>query len=94
MGPGGLPEFPAVKSVKIVVKLEKAGQVLAQSELKVDNPKYLKRRTGKAFMQLYKDHPDLSLFEEGVYLRFEQLPVQTSRKRSVLRRKSEFLSHK
>jgi hypothetical protein len=73
--------------VKIVVKLEKAGQVLAQSELAIDNPKYLWRRTVKAFTQFHEDHPDLSLFEKGACLKFEKAPTQAPRKRTILRRK-------
>ena len=66
--------------MKIVVTLEKAGQILAQSELKIDNPRYLKRRTGKAFRQFHKEHPYVSLFEEGVFLKFEKVPTQARRR--------------
>jgi hypothetical protein len=89
--PCELPEFAAVK---IVVKLEKAGQVIAQSELEIDNPKYLKRRTGKAFMQFYKDLPDQSLFEEGVCLKFEKTPGRSRRRSTALRRRFESWSHR
>jgi hypothetical protein len=79
--------------VKIVVKLEKGGQVLAQSELEIGNPKYLKRRTGQALKQFYAEHPDLPLLEEGVCLKFENAPSQTRRRRPLLRRKFESWSH-
>jgi hypothetical protein len=79
--------------VKIVVTLEKGGQVLAQSELEIDDPKYVKRRTGQALKQFYAEHPDLTLFEEGVCLKLEKVPSQTRRKRPTLRRKFESWSH-
>ena len=76
--------------VKIVVTLEKEGQVLAQSELKIDNPRYLKRRTGKAFRQFHKENPHVSLFEEGVFLKFEKVPTQPRRKRTIRRKVWKF----
>ena len=76
--------------MKIVVTLEKAGQVLAQSELNIDNPRYLKRRTGKAFRQFHKEHPHVSLFEEGVFLKFEKVPTLPRRKRQIRRKVWKF----
>jgi hypothetical protein len=59
--------------VKIVAKLEKNGQVLAQSELEVHNPEKLQKRTGSAFKQFRKDHPEVSLLDPGVSLKFEKV---------------------
>ncbi len=58
--------------MRIVVKAEKAGQVVAQSELEVKNEGALLKRARKAFVQFRKDHPDLDLFEPNLSVRFEK----------------------
>jgi hypothetical protein len=59
--------------MKVVVRLEKAGEVLAQHELEVHNPDKFEKRAATAFKRLRQDHPELSLFGEGIYVKFDKV---------------------
>jgi hypothetical protein len=56
--------------MKIVAQVEKAGQVLAQSEFDAGTTKDPMKKIGKAIKVLRKEHPNLSLFDQGVCLKF------------------------
>lgn len=58
--------------MKIVVKAEKSGQVLAQSEFEVKREGQLLKRVRKAFAHFRKEHPDLSLFDDDIRVKFEK----------------------
>jgi hypothetical protein len=53
------------------VKAEKAGQVVAQSEWEVMQED-LRKIARRAFMRLWKQKPDLFLFDDDVRIKFEQ----------------------
>jgi hypothetical protein len=63
--------------MKIVVKAEKDGQVVAQSEFKVRKDvrkeENLLKRTRKALTRLRQDHPDLDLFAPNVKIKFDKV---------------------
>jgi hypothetical protein len=58
--------------MKIVVKAEKAGQVVAQAECEVTQEETLRKTARKAFARLCKEKPDLSLFDDDVRIKFEK----------------------
>jgi hypothetical protein len=58
-------------AMKIVVKAEKAGQRVAQSECEVMQED-LRTTARKAFVRLWKQHPDLPLFDDDVRIKFEK----------------------
>jgi hypothetical protein len=58
-------------AMKIVVKAEKAGQVVAQSECEVTQED-LRKTARKAFVRLWKQKPDLPLFDDDVRIKFEK----------------------
>jgi hypothetical protein len=57
--------------MKIVVKAEKSGQVVAQSEFKITTED-LRKTARKAFVGLWKQNPDLPLFDDDVRIKFEK----------------------
>jgi hypothetical protein len=57
-------------SVRIVVKAERSGQVIAQTEVEVKKEGDLIKQSRKAFNQFRKEHPDLSLFDDNVCIKF------------------------
>jgi hypothetical protein len=61
--------------MKVVVKLEKGGKVVAQSELKMDNPDNADKRAGKAFKILRQQDIEVSLFDASL-----QIPAHGFRK--------------
>lgn len=58
--------------MKVVVKLEKGGKVVAQSEVKMDNPDNADKRAGKAFKILRQQDIEVSLFDEDVCVKFSK----------------------
>lgn len=57
--------------MKIVVKAEKAGQVVAQ--IRVGRTQEDLRKTARrAFVRLWKQKPDLSLFDDDVRVSFDK----------------------
>ena len=60
------------KAMKVLVTLEKAGQVFASAEVPVHNPDKLLQRAHKALKHLCKAHPDLPLFDRDASLKFEK----------------------
>jgi hypothetical protein len=59
--------------MKVVLKVEKSGQVIAQSEFEVNKEKGLLKGSRKAFAQLQEEHPDLGLFDNDVRIKFEKI---------------------
>ena len=58
--------------MKIVAKAEKAGQVVAQSDCEVTQEEDLRKTARKAFVRLWKQTPDLPLFDDDVRIKFEK----------------------
>lgn len=58
--------------MKIVVKVEKAGQPVAQSEFDVKNPDKVELRLGKALNDFRDKNPGVSLFDNDVRIKFEK----------------------
>jgi hypothetical protein len=58
--------------MKIVVKAEKAGQVIAQSDFEVKKEGNLLKRARKAFAKFRQDYPDLPLFDDDVKIKFDK----------------------
>jgi hypothetical protein len=63
--------------MNIIVRAEKDGQVVAQSEFKmrkeVKREQNLLRRTRKALSHFLDEHPEVDLFETGVSIRFQRM---------------------
>jgi hypothetical protein len=57
-------------SMKIVVKLERAGEVVAKTEFEAGDSKDILKKAGQAFKAFRREHPNVSLLEEDVCLRF------------------------
>jgi len=58
--------------MKIVVKLEKAGQVIAQTEFDAGDSKNIQKKAGRAFKVFREEHPDLSLLDEDMCIKFSK----------------------
>ena len=56
---------------KIIVKAERAGQVLAQSELEVPASGRASKRVGRAFKLFRDEHPSAPLLDSDVRIKFE-----------------------
>jgi hypothetical protein len=59
--------------MKIVAKVEKSGQLLAQSELKLAQGDDPAERAAKALARLRKQTPNVPLFDEDVRVKFEKV---------------------
>jgi hypothetical protein len=57
--------------MKIVVKVEKAGQVVGQTMFDVGKVREPMKQAGKAFKAFRKEHPTVSLLDNDVRLKFE-----------------------
>jgi hypothetical protein len=60
-----------ILAMKIVVKAEKAGKVVARSEREVTQED-LRKTAQKAFARLWQQKPNLSLFDHDLLVRFEK----------------------
>jgi hypothetical protein len=58
--------------MKIVVKLTKAGRIIAQSEFDAGEPGDIMKAAGKAFKRFRKEHPNISLLDDDVTLKFDK----------------------
>ena len=56
----------------ITVKAEKAGQTIAQTIFEVKRPDRILKRAKKAFEAFRKEHPDIPIFDEDVWVKFDK----------------------
>jgi hypothetical protein len=58
--------------MKITVKAEKAGQVIAQTIFEVKKPERIMKRAKRAFEAFREEHPDVPIFDDNVRVKFEK----------------------
>jgi hypothetical protein len=58
--------------MKVMVKAEKAGRIIAQAEFEVENEKKAPKGAAKALRQLQQVNPDLGLFDDDVRIKFDK----------------------
>jgi hypothetical protein len=58
--------------VVIIVKAEKAGQIIAQTIFEVKKPDRALKRAKKAFEAFREEHPDVPIFDEDVRVKFDK----------------------
>ncbi len=67
--------------MKITVKAEKAGQVIAQTIFEVKKPERILKRAKRAFEAFRGEHPDVPIFDDDVRVKFEKAESEQDGKR-------------
>jgi hypothetical protein len=62
--------------MKIIVKAEKAGQMIAQTIFEVKKPERILKRARKAFEAFREEHRDVPIFDDDVRVKFEKAESQ------------------
>ena len=58
--------------MKITVKAEKAGQVIAQTIFEVKKPERILKRAKRAFEAFRGEHPDVPIFDDDVRVKLRK----------------------